>query len=298
MSKSQSPLQQTLVERINAFILHQNLKPGDRINEKHLAERLNVSRSPIRTALDLLADQGIVVRRPQRGIELLTLPAKADPATTANEKPEELLVRIARDRDTGLLSDEVSETQLMQRYSAGRPVVREALQALADLDMVQRKPGYGWQFRTTWNADVRMESYRFRMIIEPSAILEPGFQLPAGWADDMRRLHEHILSAPWTPSSGIALYEMNAAFHEGIVAASGNRFLHEAIRRQNRLRRFSNYAWTHGFERVKVNHAEHLEILDRLEAKENEVAASLMRRHLLLASQMTPSFEQPLTEET
>ncbi|WP_455274974.1 GntR family transcriptional regulator [Rhizobium herbae] len=289
-------LQTSLVDRINAFIHDDGLKPGDRINEQHLAQRLNVSRSPIRTALDRLAEQGVVVRRPQRGVELLALPSRETTVATLTEEPDELLVCIARDRDRGLLSDEVSESQLMQHYAVGRPVVRDALQALADLGMVQRKPGYGWRFNTTWNADVRLESYRFRMIVEPAAILEPGFQLPAGWADDMRQQHEKLLGSPWTTSSGIALYEMNAAFHEGIATASGNRFLREAIRRQNRLRRFSNYNWMHGFERVKVNHAEHLEILDRLDAGDREVAATLMRRHLLLASQMTPSFDKSTNE--
>lgn len=297
MKKLPSSLQSNLVDRISAFIHEGGLEPGDRINEKHLAQRLNVSRSPIRTALDRMAERGIVVRRPQRGVELLALPEKAEEVAGQGKEPDELIVLIARDRDGGLLSDEVSETQLMQQYGVGRPVVRGVLEALADMGMVLRKPGYGWRFNTDWNADIRVESYRFRMIVEPAAILEPGFQLPPNWSQDMRRQHEDLLAAPWTASSGIALYEMNAAFHEGIAAASGNRFLHEAVRRQNRLRRFSNYHWTHGLERVKVNHAEHIEILDRLDAGDNEVAASLMRRHLLLASQMTPSFEKLQKEE-
>lgn len=292
MKKLQSSLQVSLVDRISAFIHEDGLQPGDRINEQRLAERLNVSRSPVRTALDLLADQGIVVRRPQRGIELVTLPPATEVSDMSSQEPEELLVRIARDRDRGLLGDEVSESELMQRYAVARSTVRSALQSLADLDMVQRKPGYGWRFMTVWNADVRMESYRFRMVIEPAGILEPRFRLPPGWSEAMRRRHEEILAAAWTPASGILLYEVNAAFHEGIAVASGNRFFREAIRRQNRLRRFSNYNWTHGMERVQVNHAEHMEILDRLEHGDREVAATLMRRHLMLASQMTPSFEK------
>lgn len=292
MKKLHSPLHESLVDRISAFIHEGGLQPGDRINEQRLAERLNVSRSPVRTALDLLADQGIVVRRPQRGVEVVALPPVSELAKESSEEPEELLVRIARDRDRGLLADEVSESELMQRYNVARATVRSALQSLADLDMIQRKPGYGWRFMTIWNAEVRLESYRFRMVIEPAAILEPNFCLPPDWSDDMRRRHEEILASPWTPASGVLLYEVNAAFHEGIAAASGNRFFHEAIRRQNRLRRFSNYNWTHGMERVRINHAEHIEILDRLEDGDYEVAATLMRRHLMLASQMTPSFEK------
>ena len=124
MKKLPSSLQSNLVDRISAFIHEGGLEPGDRINEKHLAQRLNVSRSPIRTALDRMAERGIVVRRPQRGVELLALPEKAEEAAGQGKEPDELIVLIARDRDGGLLSDEVSETQLMQQYGVGRPVVR------------------------------------------------------------------------------------------------------------------------------------------------------------------------------
>jgi DNA-binding GntR family transcriptional regulator len=73
---------------------------------------------------------------------------------------------------------------------------------------------------------------------------------------------------------------MNAGFHEGLARASGNRFIHLAIAQQNRVRRFSNYHWTLGEERVEANCRQHLEILDRLEAGENDVASLLLRRHI------------------
>jgi len=82
----------------------------------------------------------------------------------------------------------------------------------------------------------------------------------------------------------VALFELNAEFHEGLAAASGNRFFAMAIHQQNRLRRFVNVHWTYGAERVQVNCREHLEILARLQNGESEVAAALMRRHLELAS--------------
>ncbi|MGV6873222.1 GntR family transcriptional regulator [Pseudochelatococcus sp. B33] len=290
MTASQPNPQTALTERIFDLIHKEGLVPGDRINEHQLARRLNVSRSPVRAALNALAEQGVVVRLPQKGVQLVELPPRLE-IDDGGEGREELLVRIARDRDHGALGDDFSESELMQRYAVPRAMVRDALQSLADLGMVQRKLGYGWRFVTNWGAEVRAESYRFRIVMEPAAILETGFRLPDGWADDMRRRHREISEASWTPALGVALFEVNAAFHEGIAAASGNRFFHEAIRRQNRLRRFSNYNWTHGLERVRANHREHLEILDHLEAGENFAAAGLMHQHLLTASRMTPSFE-------
>ena len=83
----------------------------------------------------------------------------------------------------------------------------------------------------------------------------------------------------------IALFDMNAEFHEGICAASGNRYLQDAARRQNQLRLLSNYDWFYGEERVAITCTEHLQILQWLEAGDNQVAAALMRRHLLANSQ-------------
>src|SRR3546814_12233276 len=72
----------------------------------------------------------------------------------------------------------------------------------------------------------------------------------------------------------------------GLAVASGNRYFANAIQQQNRLRRFSNYDWVYGHERVVVSCSEHLEILDRLEAGERDIAAALLRRHLECAAEV------------
>lgn len=283
---SATRLQQELVDRITRLIHEDALQPGEKLNENQLARRLAVSRSPVRAALAQLAAGGFLAHRPNRGMVLLARP-KAPPAAGAPEDPvKPLLLSIARDRDDGQLGDEISETELMRRYGVTRQEIRNALVLLADMDMIERKPGYGWRFRNRWDEVARRESYEFRIVVEPAAILSPGFALSLGWAAAMRDRHAAVLSAPWTATSSIAFFEMNADFHEGIALASGNRHFHAAIQRQNRLRRLPNYNWQHGFERVRANHAEHMEILDRLEEGEREVAAALMRRHLRIAQAM------------
>jgi DNA-binding GntR family transcriptional regulator len=175
----------------------------------------------------------------------------------------------------------------MRRYELGRPEAQKLLARLADLDMVERKPGYGWRFlHEPRDKRLRDESYRFRLVIEPMCMLEPGFRLDPGWISEMRARHLEYLQSPWRESSSIAFFEMNAAFHEGLAAATGNRYFHSAVRRQNQLRRLSNYDWSLGFARVQVNCTEHLAMLYHLEAGENEVASALMRSHLSRASKL------------
>ena len=281
-------LQQEIAERILQLVRDDALAAGAWLNENATARRLGVSRTPVRAALDHLAEQGVVRRHLNKGIEILKLPAAGDSVLP----PEEIdlaMVRLAHERENGLLPDEVSELEVMRRYELGRPEAQKLLARLADLDMVERKPGYGWRFlHEPRDQRLREESYRFRLIIEPLAMLEPGFHLDPGWIAEMRARHAETLRQPWRESSSVAFYEMNADFHEGLAAATGNRYFHSAVRRQNQLRRLSNYDWDHGFERVQVNCTEHLGMLDHLEAGENEVASALMRSHLLRASKLRP----------
>lgn len=277
-------LQQDIAERILQMLREDGLGAGAWLNENSTARRLNVSRTPVRAALDYLGEQGLVRRHPNRGIEILAAPTP--PANGALPDAAELaMVRIAHDRETGQLPDDISEVEVMRRYELGRPEVQRLLARLADLDMIERKPGYGWRFlQEPRDPRLHEERYRFRLLIEPGGLLEPGFRLERGWIEEMRARHAEMLARPWREASSIALYEMNADFHEGLAAASGNRFIHSAIRRQNQLRRLSNYDWVFGFERVQVNCREHMQMLDYLEAGEREVAAALMRSHLLRAS--------------
>ncbi|QRM34267.1 GntR family transcriptional regulator [Microvirga sp. VF16] len=279
-------LQQDLADRIVQLVNEEGVAVGDLLNENSLARRLEVSRTPVRGALRHLENQGIVARRPNRGVELIAIPPTEKASAPGSiDEHEEWLVRIARDHRSGSLPQDISEVEVMRRYGLNRPMVQRVLSRLAELEMVERKPGYGWRFLTgARDKATRDESYRFRMMVEPMGILEPDFRLEPSWIEHMRRLHDETLERRWHEASSVAFFEMNAAFHEGLAAASGNRFVHAAIRHQNQLRRFSQYDWKFGFERVVVNCREHLEMLDYLARDERQIASLLMRRHLERAS--------------
>lgn len=280
MSDSTTPLQKDLMRRIVDVIHEDGLQPGARLRQGQLAERLRVSRTPVRMALELLAGEGYVQHELNRGMMLAKIPA----VIAVEDVPpadEELLVAIAKLRRDGDLPEQFAELELMRLTGRERTPVRQALIKLEGLGVVQRRKGYGWQFfDPVRDRQAREESYNFRLLIECAAILSPEFSLGAEWIGAMRRRHEAMLGSAWTETSSVILFEMNAEFHLGISAASGNRYIEEAMNRQNQLRRLSNYNWQHGAERVSTTCREHLEILDRLEHGENEVAAALMRRHL------------------
>ena len=274
---------------ILAVITADLLEHGARLGEVALAERLQVSRTPVRAALGQLARRGLV-RPGKRGGYFVAEATPAIRKTPPQLRPtdaDRLFLAIARDRRAGKLPEEVSEGDLIRRYDVTRATVQQVLVRLSELAAVQRKPGHGWRFLPTISdPKARAESYRLRRIVEPAALLEPGYRLAPGWIDDMRERHHDMLATPWSETTSIALYEMNAQFHEGLVAGAHNRYLLVAIQQQNRLRRFANYDWTFGHERVVVSCREHLQILDRLETGERETAAALMRQHLDTAARL------------
>lgn len=65
-----------IIDVIKDDLLHGLLKPGDRIKEAQLANRLGISRAPVREALSLLEREGLVVSAPQKGKSIATLSAR------------------------------------------------------------------------------------------------------------------------------------------------------------------------------------------------------------------------------
>ncbi|MBE9605438.1 GntR family transcriptional regulator [Acetobacteraceae bacterium H6797] len=280
-----SPLQRDLARSIIDLLRGRQAGAGERVSRAALAEALGVSRTPVNGAVALLEDMGVLetdgraVRIRDLGLDVSSL-AGGEETSTAR-----LLIGIAHGRRDGTLPDEVSERQLAQQFGTGRTTVAHALRQLSEAGVVTRNRGHGWRFIAGIDSvEDRAASYRFRLLIEPAALLEPGFALPPGFEARMRAQHQRFLDRPWSPDHAVEFYETNASFHLGLAEASGNRFFAAAIAQQNRVRMLLNYAWRLGPGRVEVSSREHLEILDALSAGQREKASQLMRRHLTDAS--------------
>src|SRR3954452_13203947 len=71
MTRSSTSAERTLAS-LRELILDGDLRPGTRLGEVELAERLGVSRTPVREALTRLAAQGLVEIAPNRGARVAT----------------------------------------------------------------------------------------------------------------------------------------------------------------------------------------------------------------------------------
>jgi len=61
------PLHEAAIDRLRDLIVQGELLPGSRLNERVLAGRLGISRTPLREAFKLLATEGLVELLPNRG---------------------------------------------------------------------------------------------------------------------------------------------------------------------------------------------------------------------------------------
>ena len=66
-------LVETVTGRLRADILSGELAPGDRVVEEQVTRRFGISRAPLREALRLLGQQGLVEHLPRRGVRVATL---------------------------------------------------------------------------------------------------------------------------------------------------------------------------------------------------------------------------------
>lgn len=71
------PLRDVVFKTLRQGILTGELKPGERLMEIHLANRLGVSRTPIREAIRKLELEGLVTMIPRRGAEVAQITIKS-----------------------------------------------------------------------------------------------------------------------------------------------------------------------------------------------------------------------------
>lgn len=62
-----------LVDALYALIRTRELSPGERVDQRAVSKRLDVSRTPLREALRALASDGILTRTPNAGYAVTKL---------------------------------------------------------------------------------------------------------------------------------------------------------------------------------------------------------------------------------
>ncbi len=279
--------EKTIVAQVLALIRQDKLSPGTHLPAQMLADRLRVSRSPINEALVYLHEQGLLRRERNRGFfvdEGVNRPAAEidrQLGLAGQDAATRLYFQVAEDRLKGDLPEDVTEVLLKTRYKLTPAQLQTLLGRIAKEGWIEKKPGYGWAFSPMLTTpDSLLQSYRMRLALEPAALLEPGYRLDPQVLARCRAAEIHLLEGGIETDTADQLHERGVNFHESLVAASGNAFFIDSIRRVNRVRRLLSYRSMQNRQRYPEHCQQHLHLLDLLEQGRNADAAAAMREHL------------------
>ncbi len=284
-NRAASRRQVEMARRILAFIRRERLAEGAHLREQQLAVAFGTSRTPIRKALKLLEDKGVVrieanlgafVARPAsdlHGVDLVLPPSNDD----------QLYMRIADDRLSGRLPERVTQVEMQRRYDVDRPLVERVLARMADEGLVIRSAGHGWSFQPTFDSHrARRASYQFRLVIEPAALLLPDYAPKPDVLAFLRSEHEMLLEQErhGGGASGQELFHIDALFHETVVDFSGNPMFTQAVQAQNSMRRMLEHRGYIGRRRIEDWCREHLAVIAAIEKRDMKTASQLLKEHL------------------
>lgn len=133
------PLREQILNAIRNAIIEGKFRAGEKIPEQELADQLGVSRTPIREAIRVLEQQGLLEIRPQNGTYVASLnKEESKDGLYVRAALEELAVRQALERLTVQEWDELCE-QYQQLLVEGRDAV------------AQNDPVAGIDFDTKWH---------------------------------------------------------------------------------------------------------------------------------------------------
>ncbi|GAC1520107.1 MAG: GntR family transcriptional regulator [Collimonas sp.] len=281
-----SPLQLDLANRLIQQITTGELPAGTHLTEEGLANQFDVSRTPVKAALRLVAAQELLEYHVNSGYFVSTNASLGKTAEMAVDgvSSDTLYLRLIDDRTNNLLPDTMTETDFLARYSVSRSLLRGTLVRMAADGLIEKRRGQGWNFSPAIGSpELMAESYKFRIMVECGGLLEKAFKIDAAQLRHSRLAHEKLLSQTPAEYSALAFLSLNAAFHEMLARFSNNRFVLQAVQQQNQLRRPSEHIAVHHAPRQIDSCKEHLQIIHALESHDREWAAALMRHHLSIA---------------
>jgi len=158
----------------------------------------------------------------------------------------------------------LSETEIAKRFSVSRTPVREALNQLASIAMVDALPQRGHLVHTITFSEV-LETFRLRELLEVEAAGEAAQHITpqdiAAMEDILHNTEDKVL--------------MNYRFHMMVAETSKNRLLSEFIEKCLQL-----------LQRLIILHptlldiSPEIKIIDALKSKDSEQAREAMRSHI------------------
>ncbi|WP_304168396.1 GntR family transcriptional regulator [Lonsdalea britannica] len=217
--------------------------------EGPLAELFGTSRVPVRRALGLLHEEGLISRFEGRGFIVATEDQEIEPVrmplnrTMLGFDQQQELVDT---RSTGekVLSDlhealstcmvfghyQLNEASAAEFYHVSRNVIRESLMRLRDRGLVEKEPYSQWLAGPLTAREIR-EHYEVRASLEPAALRRAGPLIPQKHIEASLTHIERIRTSK--VSTGAELEQVEDDLHLLSLEFAGNRTLVDILRQSH-----------------------------------------------------------------
>lgn len=164
------PLRDVVFNTLRQAILTGELKPGERLMEIHLANRLGVSRTPIREAIRKLELEGLVTMIPRRGAEVAQITEKSlQDVLEVRRALDALSVELACERISQEELEQLEQAcKKVEEAIAGKDLKKIAQADVAFHDIIVKATGNTRLVQMVNNLSEQMYRYRFEYIKDES----------------------------------------------------------------------------------------------------------------------------------
>lgn len=178
----------------------------------------------------------------------------------------------------------LGEVDLADTLGVSRTPVREALRHLAAEGLVELTPNKGARV-VAWTPDELEQVFDLRAQVEGLAARRAAERATTEQVDALQRTAvEHARAAAAGPQRDLdRVYELNSAFHGGIVAVVGGSSFGSVLGSLVHTAVLVRTLHTFDEEAMERSSRHHLELVAALRARDPEWAESVMRSHLLSA---------------
>jgi DNA-binding GntR family transcriptional regulator len=285
-SAAARPYYQMVREVVAANVANGNLPLGTRLQTSAVADRLGVSRPPVKRALDLLAQDGVISALDTQGYVVGPPLANGAPARTnlhrlALDLPEALgknlgqasWERIFEAVEADVMNCipfgtfQVSEAVIGDHFDVSRTVVRDVLSRMATRGLITKDRSSHW-IAGPFGARMLDDAHDVRRLTEPSAL-----------AAAMPHVATALVTSGAVPQATIERVEQD--LHVEMLRPLRNKLLAQTVRLSqislviNRL--FSTYIGVHDEAEMLREHAL---VYDHLLVGDPEGAMAASRHHL------------------
>ena len=195
------PLRDVVFNTLRQAILTGELKPGERLMEIHLANKLGVSRTPIREAIRKLELEGLVTMIPRRGAEVAQITEKSmNDVLEVRRAMDALCVELACDRITPEELQDLKKACDTFEAAVKTDDIKQIAQADVALhDIIVQATGNQRLIQLVNNLSEQMYRYRFeyikdfsqheRLVEEHKVIYESIVKKDKETASNMAKVH-------------------------------------------------------------------------------------------------------------